>query len=118
MIKEILGIILVITGIFDSIKYYWFGKKIKEVKSSKSYSRKGMNWAIFHDLFRLIYAYYIKDLYIGFASILALITMVYCWWQIYLYYPYHYRNLKNFKRPNIFIYFINSLLPNQLRKRL
>jgi hypothetical protein len=61
IMKEILGIALIITGIFDSIKYYWFGKKIKEVKSSKGYSRKGMNWAIFHDLIRLIYAYFIKE---------------------------------------------------------
>jgi len=116
--KTIFGIILIITGIYDSIKYYWFGKKIKEVQSSKGYSRKGMNCAILHDLVRLIYAIFIKDIYIALTSILALITMLYCWYQIYLYYPYRYRHLKNFKRPNILLYLINSILPNSIRKRL
>lgn len=118
MFKVILGILVIILGTFDGIKYYWFAKKIKETKTSKSYSRKGLNVAILNDLIRIVYGVVIGDLFIIMSSLFAALTMSYCWWQIYLFYPYRYRNLLNFKKPNLIIYTINSLLPNRIRKRL
>ena len=116
--KTFFGILLIISGIFDSIKYYWMGKKIKEVKTSKGYSRKALNIAITNDLIKLVYSMLIKDVNIFLTSIIALITMIYCFWQIYIYYPYKNRRKKNFKRPNIFLYIWNSILPNKLREKL
>jgi len=117
MIKTILGALVVIFGTFDGIKYYWFAKKIKETKTSCSYSRKGLNVAIANDIIRIIYGIYIIDTYIILSSLFAALTMAYCWYQIYRFYPYKMKRYKN-KRPNIMLYLINSILPNRIRKHL
>jgi len=118
MLKLFFGVSLIILGTLDGIKYYWFGQKIIKANSSKSYSRKGLNFAILNDIIRILYGIYILDWYIILSSLFASVTMIYCWWQIYLYYPYRYRNLLNFKRPGILLYTINSILPNKIRRRL
>ena len=117
-IITIVGILLTITGIFDSVKYHWSAQKIYRVKTAKGQSRKFINCAIFNDLIRIIYAILIKDIYIFLASILALIFMIEHWYMVYLFYPYRQRGLLNFKRPNIVLYIINSLLLNSIKKRL
>jgi hypothetical protein len=81
-------------------------------------SRRFINWALMNDLVKLVYGITILDLYIILSSILALGCMLHLWITIYIYYPYRMRGCMNFKRPNIFTYFINSILPNHLRKRL
>ena len=118
LIKDIIGIVFIITSIFDSIKYYWAAQKIREVKSAKGASRKFLNAAIINDFVKLFYSLIIMDIFICSSAILALITMGYNYIMVYKYYPYRCRGLMGFKRPNIFVYIINSLLPNQIRKKL
>lgn len=118
ILVNIFGILLVFTGILDALKYGIQGYKIQKAKSAKNFSRQFMNFALGNDIVKLAYGIVIWDFYIVFTSILALVTMIYMWYQIYINYPYKYRNLRNFKKPNIFKYIWNSILPNNLRKRL
>lgn len=115
---NVFGVLLIGTGILDAAKYALQGHKIQVAKSAKNFSRQFMNFALGNDLIKLAYGVIILDFYIVLTSILALVTMIYMWWQIYLWYPYKKRGLNNFKRPNVLIYIINSLLPNTLRKKL
>ena len=118
IIKNVVGIVLLITGLFDSFKYKWQGDKIRKAKSARGQSRKFLNAAISNDLIRIIYSFLIRDIYIFFTSLLAMSTMLYCYWMTYKYYPYRGRGLNNFRRPGIILYILNSLLPNRIRKRL
>lgn len=115
---NIIGIIFIITGALDAVKYAWEASKVKEAKSAKTHSRKFINCAILNDIVKLIYGICRFDIYIIITSLLAIWTMCYLWWQIYVFYPYRQRGLHNFKRPNIFIYLWNSLIPNSKRKHL
>ena len=116
--KDILGSLLVITSIFDALKYSIQARKIQKEKSAKSMSRRFINFALMNDFVKLGYGFAIKDLFIMSSSILALICMIDLWYQIYRWYPYRMRGCSNFKRPNLFLYIINSIQPNQIRKRL
>jgi len=118
MIKDIIGGLLVLTSIGDAIKYSLQARKIQKAKTAKSMSRKFINLALLNDFVKLNYGIIINDFFIVISSILALICMIDLFWQIYRWYPYRYRNLINWKRPSIFIYFINSILPNSIRKKL
>jgi uncharacterized membrane protein len=118
LLKDIVGGLLVITSIFDALKYSIQARKIHKEKSAKSMSRRFINFALLNDFVKLGYGVVIHDLFIMFSAVLALICMIDLWWQIYWYYPYRMRGCSNFKRPNIIIYFINSILPNDIRKRL
>ena len=117
-LQNVFGNILIFTSIFDAIKYTVQARKIQQIKSAKTMSRRFINWALSNDIIKLIYGIIIGDLYIILSSLLSLICMTHLWIVIYLYYPYKHRGLVNFKRPNVFLYFINSLIPNSLRKRL
>jgi hypothetical protein len=117
-LKQIFGALLVFTSIFDAIKYSLQAKKIRQLQSAKAMSRKFINFAIMNDIVKLIYGIIIYDWYIIASSLLALICMFDLFYTIYYWYPYRHRGLANFKRPNIFIYFINSIIPNSIRKRL
>jgi hypothetical protein len=118
ILTNIFGVLLIGTGILDAAKYALQGHKIQIAKSAKNFSRQFMNFALGNDLIKLAYGIIIWDFYIVLTSVLALVTMIYMWYQIFLWYPYRKRGLINFKRPNIFIYVINSLLPNSLRRKL
>ena len=118
ILKDFLGGLLIVTSIFDAIKYSLQARKIQKAKTAKSISRKFINFALTNDLVKLGYGFIIMDLFIMFSSILALICMIDLWWQIYWWYPYRMRGCVNFRRPNIALYIINSILPNSLRKRL
>jgi len=118
MIKDIIGFLLIITSVFDALKYIWNAKAIIRVGTAKGHSRKFINAAILNDITKLTYGIIISDLFIILSSILALITMGYLFYIIYRFYPYKKRGLINFKKPSIFLYFLNSLLPNRIRKRL
>lgn len=115
---EILGIILVITGIFDGIKYYWQSLAIRKAKIAKGHSRKFINVALLNDIVRIIYSISIGDMYIFLSSLLAMVCMIGLMITIYEFYPYKNRGLRNFKKPAFHIYFINSLISNKKRKRL
>ena len=116
--KDILGTLLIITSIFDAIKYSVQAHRIRLSKSSKNLSRKFINFAIGNDIVKMAYGICIVDPFIIISSVLAIICMLDYMYSQYLYYPYRCRGLVGFKRPSLFIYFINSLLPNQIRKRL
>lgn len=117
-IKQILGALLVFTSIFDALKYSLQARKVVHVGTAKAISRNFINWAIGNDVVKFIYGLAILDIYIILSSIMALICMLHLWIVVYLYYPYRMRGCPNFKRPNIFLYIINSLLPNSIRKKL
>jgi hypothetical protein len=116
--KQIFGALLIFTSVFDAIKYSIQAKKIVHVQTAKSMSRRFINWAMMNDIVKLIYGLMIVDVYIILSSILALVCMTHLWIVIYMYYPYRMRGCPNFKRPNVFYYLINSIVPNRIRKRL
>lgn len=117
-LKDIFGGLLIVTSIFDAFKYSLQARKIQKEQTAKSMSRKFINFALANDFVKLSYGFVIQDLFIIFSSILALLCMMDLWWQIYWYYPYRMRGCVNFKRPNIILYIINSIVPNKIRKRL
>jgi hypothetical protein len=118
MLKECIGILLIITSLFDAWKYIWNAKAILKVRTSKGHSRKFILVALGNDIVKLTYGIVILDLFIIISSILALGTMSYMFYVQYLTYPYRHRNRPNFQRPNLYLYIINSLTPNNLRKHL
>lgn len=118
MFKLIIGILLIITGIFDSWKYCFQAQKIIAIRSAKGQSRKFINCAILNDIVRVAYALAIVDWYILATSLFAFFCMIYLLMITYFYYPYKGRGLNNFKRPNFMLYIINSILPNRIRRRL
>lgn len=118
LLKEVFGLLLIVTSIFDAIKYSIQALKISRAKSAKLMSRKFINFALVNDFVKFGYGVVISDIFIILSSILALICMVHLWWEIYWWYPYKQRGLHNFKRPNIMLYICNSILPNQIRRRL
>lgn len=117
-LRDVFGLLLVLAGLLDAWKYIWHVQAIHKVRTASGHSRKFANAAITQDLVKLIYGIVIRDLYIILSTILALITMSYYFFTIYKFYPYRRRNKANFKRPNIILYTINSLLPNSVRKHL
>ena len=118
ILKDIIGAILVITSIFDAWKYVWNAKSIIKIGTARGHSRKFINAAILNDTIKLSYGIVIFDIFIILSSILALGTMSFLFCTIYKYYPYKMRGCSNFKRPSIFLYWLNSWQPNSIRKRL
>ena len=112
------GIILAITGWLDGWKYHISASAIRKVKSAKGHSRRFINYAIQNDIVRLIHCLFIPDWYLVFSTILALIFMAEHFYTLYLFYPYKLRGCSNFKRPNIFLYLMNSIVSNRIRKKL
>lgn len=117
-IKQVFGILLVVTGIFDAVKYSLQAIKIKEQRTAKAMSRKFVLIAIGNDVIKIAYSVLILDIYIFLSSVIALACMFHLWWNIYLYYPYKCRNLHGFKRPNLFLFTLNGMIPNSLRRHL
>jgi len=117
-LKDIFGGLLILTSIGDALKYTIQANKIRKTQTAKSMSRRFINLALLNDFVKLGYGFVIKDLFIITSSMLALVCMTDLFWQIYWWYPYRKRGLINFRRPSIFIYLINSLTPNNRRKRL
>ena len=117
LFKNILGNLLIFTSIFDAAKYSVQAFKIHRDKKARM-SRRFINWAISNDVVKLLYGFAIIDVYIILSSLLALFCMFHLWAEIYWWYPYRMRGCHGFKRPNIMLYLVNSILPNQIRKRL
>lgn len=120
---NIIGIIMVFSGILDAVKYHWQARAIRHVGIAKGHSRKFINAALFNDIVKIIYLVLVGmllkcDWYLLISALLAIVFMLELWITIYNYYPYRMRGCCNFKKPNIIIYFINSLTPNKLRKKL
>lgn len=116
---DVVGILLTITGIFDAYKYHWEARSIKKVGTAKGHSRKFINAAIINDVTRLFYlTFFNQDIFLLISTVIAIFCMSEMFYMIYKYYPYRRRNQEYFKRPNIILYTLNSLLPNKLRKHL
>lgn len=118
IILTITGALLTITGIYDGYKYHWIAAAIRKAGTAKGQSRKFINAAIINDIIRIIHCFIILDWWLIASSVFALIFMIEHWITIYYYYPYRNRSRFGFKKPNIFLYLINSLLPNKIRKKL
>jgi len=118
MLKEIFGIILILSSIMDAWKYIWQAKNILKAGVAKGHSRKFLNVAILNDFIKVSYGIVIFDIFIIISSLFALVTTLYNFYVLYLMYPYKGRGLKNFKKPGLLKYFINSLIPNSKRERL
>lgn len=119
IVKNIAGAILIFWGYFDGVKYHLQAKAVRKAKSARGNSRMFTNLAIGNDVYRLFYFFFIdRNFYVLLTSIIALIFMLELWYVQYKFYPYKYRGLSSFKRPNIILYIINSWLPNSIRKHL
>lgn len=117
--KEIAGILFIVWAYIDGFKYWIEGHKIATLKSAKGRSRKFILMALGNDLYRVLYFVFVTtDWYVLISTIIALIFMIYMFFMQYKWYPYRMRGCENFHRPNIFLYTINALLPNRIRKRL
>ena len=107
-----------VTGFFDAYKYHWQCNAIRKVGLARGHSRKFINAAMLNDVIRFIYLILKPDIFLISSCVIAIVYMTELWVTIYKYYPYRYRGLYNFKRPSAFKYFINSLMPNDKRRRL
>lgn len=116
--KQVFGTLLLVTSVFDALKYSLQARKVVHVGTAKSMSRNFINWALMNDIVKLLYGIMIIDMYIILSSVLALVCMIHLWIVVYIYYPYRMRGCPNFKRPPVFLYFVNSIIPNRIRKRL
>lgn len=113
------GIALIIVRFCDGYKYYMQSKKIKKLNTAKGHSRDFGNMALGIDVFMLLYFIFqnFDWCMIISTSIIILFVLEY-WITIYRYYPYRMRGCVNFKRPNVWYYFLNSIQSDKLRKRL
>lgn len=118
LLLSITGILLTITGMWDGYKYHWSAMAIRKAKTARGQSRKFINAALSNNIIRIVHCFILPDWWLVISSLFALIFMFEHWWAVYIYYPYRYRGLIGFKKPNIIIYMFNSILPNRLRKRL
>lgn len=118
-IWQIFGLFVLFFGLLDAYKYKLITNKVKKYKSSRGQSRLATNYAVIHKILLAIWSiFYLKDWVVATSALLALYTSVELWYEIYLNYPYKYRGLNNFKRPNTLTYFINSWYPNRKKYRL
>ena len=118
IIFSISGILLTITGLCDGFKYHWSATAIRRAGTAKGRSRKFINAALINNLMRISHCILVGNYWVVLSSLFALVFMLEHWIVIYFYYPYKNRTQFGFKKPNLFLYLINSLLPNKLRKRL
>jgi hypothetical protein len=116
--KEIFGILLILTSIFDALKYSLQAFKLQKAGTAKAQSRKFVLMAIGNDLVKTVYGLLILDVYIIVSSILALFCMFHLWIVVYKLYDYRQRGLRNFKRPNLITFTVNAMVPNHMRKKL
>ena len=112
------GIMLAITGWFDAYKYHISAQAIRKVALAKGHSRRFINHAIHHDIWRIIHCIILPDWWLVFSSVIAIFFMLEHFYVQYLFYPYKCRGLIGFKKPSLWSYFINSLISNKIRKRL
>ena len=119
ILTEILRYSLFIMGVWDSFKYKIMSNKMAKLKSGKEHSRTFLNGSIIYRVLLWLYAWLIlKDWVITWTCVIALFTLAEAWYTLYIFYPYKTRGFKNFKRPSIWKYFWNSILPNHVRTRL
>ena len=110
---------LLIARFCDGYKYYIQSKKIKKLKSAKGHSRDFGNAAILIDGYMLCYFIFKnRDLYMVISTIIIILFVLEYWTTVYRFYPYRMRGCPNFKRPDVWHYFLNSIQSDKYRKRL
>ena len=113
------GIGLIIARFYDGYKYHKQTQKIKQVKLSRGHSRDFGNIALGVDGYMLLYFIYKTwDICMVISTIIMLLFVGEYWLTVYLHYPYRMRGCPNFKRPNVWQYFLNSIQSDKFRKRL
>ena len=116
---DLWGIGLLFVRFMDGYKYHIEARSLKKAGVAKGRSRKFINYAWTADAYMIVYLIrHAIDWYLLVSFIMAIFFMTEYWISLYKMYPYRMRGCSNFKRPNIFIYLVNSILPNKLRKRL
>jgi len=116
---DLWGIGLLFVRFLDGYKYHIESAALRRTKVAQGRSRRFINYAWSADAYMICYVFIHKtDWYMIVSFVMALCFMTEYWITLYNKYPYRMRGMTNFKKPNILIYFINSLLPNRLRKRL
>lgn len=118
MLKIIAGIALIILGIVDGWKYVVQAEKIRKSGTAKGQSRMFVNLAWLVDIGKIICGIVVLEKWLIITTLIGFISVMYLFFITYFNYPFRYRGLSNFKRPNLFLYTINSWLPNRIRKRL
>ena len=104
---QIIGLALIVSGIYDGYKYHWLSVAIRKAGTAKGQSRKFVNAALAKDIAIFLYMMLKFDLYILGMTFVGFIFTIELLITIYYFYPYRYRNLNNFKRPSFWVYFIN-----------
>jgi len=119
IIEEGLKWLVLITGIADAFKYKLLAQKVGRLKSSREISRNFINISLLKNFVLFLWAYFfIKDWAITWSCIISFWTGIEAFFVVYTHYPYRMRGMKNFKRPGILEYTLNSIIPNSKRKRL
>ena len=118
IILIILSILVTVAGILDGYKYKYQTYKIRQYKTARSQSRMFVNIAIFNAMSRTAFCIFVGQYLLALISIFATYFIIELFWTTYVYYPFRKRSQFGFKKPNIIVYFFNSLVPNQLRRRL
>lgn len=117
---SIWGIILMCGRFWDAWKYFLLGQKIRKLRTAKGQSRDFGNTALAVDF--IILAYFIFhnfDIYMILTTTFSIFCVVFFWIMVYLYYPYqHYPRKIKQRRPNLWIYFINSLENDRTKRHL
>lgn len=124
LLLDVIGFLMIYTGWLDAYKYHVSATTIRKVKTARGHSRRFINYALINDIIKIIYlglsaiVFGRIDWFLIVCCIFAIIFMIEHWCTVYVYYPYRRRGLIGFKKPNLYIYFLNSILPNKIRKRL
>lgn len=117
-LKTLLGVLVLIAGIFDAYKYRRQTQKLRRNKSSRNISRMFVFIAIICDVVIVLYTVVIKDPILITIRALSLYTMCELYYNVWKFYPYKNKKKRKFKRPNLIIFVWNTLLPNNIRRHL
>ena len=74
-LKDILGLILIISGLCNGVRYHWSASSIRSAGTAKGHSRKSMNTGMLDDFIRFLYGFAAQDLFIVIAAFVCLIFM-------------------------------------------
>ena len=119
LVIDFWGIGLLLVRFLDGYKYHIESSALRRTKVAYGRSRRFINYAWSADAYMIAYLFIHKrDWYLVVSCIIALGFMTEYWITLYNKYPYRMRGCINFKKPNIIIYLLNSILPNCLRRRL
>lgn len=116
--KDVLSVLIIYLGIVDGWKYLRQKQKIVRMKSSKDVSRLFSLSAFLCDIGFVAYTILIREPVLIFVRVFALYTTLDLYYHVYLYYPYKERFKRNFRRPNLRTFIINTLQPNNIREHL